>query len=65
MNISFDRLGQFALTSPEKAYVSSTRGSTEVERTALFMAGVLDKVEEQLGRVIPNIVGKDIIQEER
>ena len=29
------------------------------------MDGVLDKVEERLGRVIPNIVGKEIIQEER
>ena len=29
------------------------------------MDGVLDKVEERLGRVIPNIVCKDIIQEER
>ena len=29
------------------------------------MDGVLDEVEEQLGRVIPNIVGKEIIQEEK
>ena len=29
------------------------------------MDGVLDKVEEQLGRVMPNIVGKETIEEER
>ena len=29
------------------------------------MDGVLDKVEERLGRVIPNIIGKEVIQEER
>ena len=29
------------------------------------MDGVLDKVEEQLVRVIPKIVGKELIQEER
>ena len=29
------------------------------------MDGVLDKVEEQLGRVIPNIVSKELIKEER
>ena len=29
------------------------------------MDGLLDKVEERLGRVIPNIVGKELIQEER
>ena len=29
------------------------------------MDGVLDKVEEQLVRVIPKIVGKELVQEER
>ena len=41
--------------------------STEVEllsRTTPSMDGVLDKVEEPLGRVITNIVGKEIVQEE-
>ena len=36
-----------------------------LSRTTPSMDGVLDKVEEQLGRVIPNIVGKEIIKEER
>ena len=43
-------------------------GSTEIEllsRTTPYMDGVLDKVEQPLGRVIPNINSKEIIQEER
>ena len=36
-----------------------------LSRTTPSMDGVLDKVEERLGRVIPNIVGKEVIQEER
>ena len=43
-------------------------GSTEVELPLAyytFHGRGLDKVEEQLGRVIPNIFGKEIIQEKR
>ena len=36
-----------------------------LSRTKPSMDGVLYKVEERLGRVVPNIVGKEIIQEER
>ena len=36
-----------------------------LSRTTPSMEGVLDKVEERLGRVIPNIVGNEVIQEER
>ena len=42
--------------------------STEVELLLAYytlLGRVLDKVEEQLGRLIPNIVGKEIIQVER
>ena len=64
-----DRLGQFALTSPQNAYACLTKGVQQklsfLSRTMPSMDGVLDKLEEQLGRVIPNIVGKEIIQEER
>ena len=66
---SLNRLGQFALTSPQNAYVCLTKGVQQklsfLSRTTTTMDGVLDKVEERLGRVIPNIVGKEIIQEER
>ena len=66
---SLDRLGQFALTSPQNAYACLTKGDklklSFLSRTTPSMDGVLDKVEERLGRVIPNIVGKEIIQEER
>ena len=67
---SLDRLGQFALTSLQKnPYACLTNGVQQklsfLSRTTLSMDGVLDKVEERLGRVIPNIVGKEIIQEER
>ena len=66
---SLDRLGQFALTSPQNAYACLTKGVQQklsfLSRTTPSMDGVLDKVEERLGRVIPNIVGKEVIQEER
>ena len=66
---SLDRLGQFALTSPQNVYACFTKGPQQklsfLSCTTPFMDGVLDKVEERLGRVIPNIVGKEIIQEER
>ena len=66
---SLDRHGQFALTSPQNAYACLTKGVQQklsfLSRTTPSMDGVLDKVEERLGRVIPNIVGKEIIQEER
>ena len=66
---SLDRLGQFALTSPQNAFACLTKGVQQklgfLSRTTPSMVGVLDKVEEQLGRVIPNIVGKEIIQGER
>ena len=64
-----DRLGQFALTSPQNAYACLTKGVQQklsfLSRTTPSTDGVLDKVEERLGRVIPNIIGKKIIQEER
>ena len=64
-----DRLGQFALTSPQNAYACLTKGVQQklsfLSRTTPSMDGVLNKVEERLGRVIPNIVGTEIIQEER
>ena len=67
--ISLDRLGQFALTSPQNAYACLTKGVQQrlsfLSRITPSMDGVLDKVEERLGRVIPNIVGKERIQEER
>ena len=66
---SLDRLGQFALTSPQNAYACLTKGVQQklsfLSRTTPSMEGVLGKVEERLGRVIPNIVGKEVIQEER
>ena len=66
---SFDRLGQFALTSPQNAYACLTKGVQQkfsfLSRTTPSMNGVLDMVEEQLRGVIPNIVGKEIIKEER
>ena len=59
---SFDGLGQFALTSPQNAYACLTKGVQQklsfLSRTTASMDGVLDKVEERLGRVIPNMVGK-------
>ena len=65
---SLDRLGQFALTSPQNAYACLTKGVQQklsfLSRTTPFMDEVLDKVKERLGRVIPNIVGKEVIQEE-
>ena len=64
-----DKLGQFALTSPQNAYACLTKGVQQklsfLSRTAPSMDGVLDMVEVELGRVIPNIVGKEIIQEEK
>ena len=66
---SWDRLGQFALTSPQNVYACLTKVVQQklsfLSRTTPSMDGVLDKVEERLGRVIPNIVGKEKIQEER
>ena len=66
---SLDRLGQFALTSPQNAYACLTKGVQQklsfLSRTTPSMDRVLDKAEEQLGRGIPNIVGKEIIKEER
>ena len=66
---SLDRLGKFALTSPQNAYASLTKGVQEklsfFSHTPASMIGVLVKEEEQLGRVIPNIVCKELIQEER
>ena len=66
---SLDRLGQFALTSPQNDYACLTKGVQQklsfLSRTTPSMDWVLDKVEERLGRVIPNIVSKEIIQEER
>ena len=65
---SLDRLGQFALTSPQNAHACFTK---QVQQKLSFLTritpsidGVLDKVEERLGRVKPNIVGKEIVQEE-
>ena len=64
-----DRLGQFALTVPQNAYACLTKEVQQklsfFSRTTPSMDGVLDKVAERLGRGIPNIVGKEIIQEER
>ena len=64
-----DRLGQLALTSPQNAYACLTKRVQQklsfLSRTTPSMYGVLDKVEEHLGRVIPIIVGREIIQEER
>ena len=66
---SLNRLGQFALTSPQNAYACLTKGVQQKlsfrSRNTPSMDGVLDRVEERLGRVIPNIVGKEVIQEER
>ena len=66
---SLDRLGQFALTSLQNTYACLTKGVQQklnfLSPTTPSMDGVLDKVEEQLGQLIPNIVGKEIIQEER
>ena len=66
---SLDRLGQFALTSLQNAYACLANGVQQklsfLSRTTPSMDGLLDKVEERLGRVIPNIVGKEIIQDER
>ena len=66
---SLDRLGQFALTSPQNGYVCVTKRIQQKLsfplRTTPSIYGVRDKVEEQLGRAIPNIVLKEIIQEER
>ena len=64
-----DILCQFDLTSPQNAYACSTKGVLQklsfLSRTTPSMDGVLNKVEERPDRVIPNIVGKEIIQEER
>ena len=66
---SLDRLCKFALTSPQNAYACLTKGVQQklsfLSRTTPSMDEVLDKVEAWLGRVILNIVGKEIIQEER
>ena len=59
---SFDRLGLFALTSPQNAYACLTKGFQQnlsfLLRTTPSVDGVFDKVDERLGQVIPNIVGK-------
>ena len=64
-----DNLGQFALTSPQNAYSCLTKGVQQklsfLLRTTPSMDGVLEKVDELLGRVIPMIVSKEINQEER
>ena len=66
---SLDRLGQFALTSRQNAYACLTKRVQQklsfISCTTRSMNRVVDKVEEQLGRVMPNLVGKEIIQEER
>ena len=66
---NWDRLGQLANTFPQNAYASLTKGFQQkfsfLSRTIPSIDGVLDKVEEQFGRVIPNFVGKEITQEER
>ena len=66
---SLDRIGQFALTSPQNAYACLTNGVqlklSFLSHTTPSMDGALDKVDKRLGRVIPNIVGKEIIQEKR
>ena len=65
---NLEGFGQFSLTSPKNAYACLTKGVQQklsfLSRTTPYMDGVLDKVEERLGRVIPNI-GKEISQEER
>ena len=64
---SLDRLGHFALTSPQNSYACLTKGVQRklnfLSRTTPSMDRVLDKVVERLGRVIPNIVGQEYIQE--
>ena len=66
---SLDRLDHFALTSPQNAYACLTKGVQQnlifLSRTTPSIDGVLDKVEEGPGQVIPNIVGKEKIKEER
>ena len=66
---SLDRFAQFALTSPQNAYACLTKGIQQklsfLSRSIPSIVGVLDEVEGRLGRVIPNIVDKKIIQEER
>ena len=66
---SLDRLSQFAPTYPQNAYACLTKGVQQklsfLSRTTPSMDGVLDKVEERLGQVIPHIVGKEVIPEER
>ena len=66
---SLNRLGQFALTFPQNTYACLTKEVQQnlsfLSRTTPSMDGVLDKVAERLCRCIPNIVGKEIIQEER
>ena len=55
---SLDRLGQFALTSPQNAYACLTKGVQQklsfLSRTTPSMDGVLDKVE-RLGRVVISV----------
>ena len=66
---SLDRLGQFALTSPPNANTCLAKGVQQklslLSRTTPSTDDVLDEVEEQLGQVIANIVGKEMIQEGR
>ena len=66
---NLDRLGQFALTSPPNANTCLTKGVQQklsfLLRTTPSTDNVLDEVEEQLGQVIANIVGKEMIQEGR
>ena len=62
----FGQTWTFALTSPQNACL--TKGVHQklsfLSHTAPYMDGVLDKVEERLGQVVPNIADKEIIQEE-
>ena len=55
-----DRFGQFALTFSQNDCL--TKGAQQklsfFSRTALLLDWALDKVEEQLGRIVPNIFGK-------
>ena len=65
----FGQTGQFALSCPQNAYACLTKGVQQklsfLSRTTPSMDGVPDMVEERLGRVIPNIVGKEKFQNER
>ena len=63
-----DRLGQLALTSPQNAYASLTKGVQQKRLPLAFYTlhgRGSGQVEERLDRVIANIFGKEIIQGER